>query len=213
VNGDFTGGTNTLAISGTGVSTTPPAATNLTLTGTLTDGTSHGVLPGISVQIVSGVNNGRSTTTDASGNYSFGSLTGGTFTVSASATNYQTTTQQVTLASNGRLDIVLPRGGSSPTPPATPTGAPVQYIITGSARRCSATYQNASGGTDQSEVNVPFSYSWPTARTRDFMYMSCQIDTAGDTGSLTITLYRNGVAIQTATANGFPKIATVSGSY
>src|ERR1035437_7718778 len=100
-----------------------------------------------------------------------------------------------------------------PTPTPTPTPPAVEYRITGTSLRGSATYQNSRGGTNQSAVNVPFSYSWNGARSGDFLYMACQIDTGGDTGSITIGLYKNGNLVQSATANGFPNIATVSGSY
>jgi hypothetical protein len=89
----------------------------------------------------------------------------------------------------------------------------VEYRITGTAQRCSATYQNSSGGTNQDEVNVPFSYSWSGAKSGDFLYMWCQIDTSSDTGVMTIGLYKNGTLVQSATATSFPNIATVSGSY
>jgi len=85
----------------------PPAT--FTLTGTLTDGTSHGILPNITVQIVSGTNAGKSAVTDSGGNYTMSGLSAGTFTLSVSAASYQTTTQQVTLSANARVDLVLQR--------------------------------------------------------------------------------------------------------
>ena len=54
--------------------TPTPTATVFTLTGHITDGTSHGVLPGINVQITSGPNTGANAKSDASGNYSVGNL-------------------------------------------------------------------------------------------------------------------------------------------
>ena len=125
VNGDQTSGSNTLPISGTGTtaaSTTPPAT--FAVNGTVTDGTSHGVLPNITVQIVSGTNAGRSALTDSAGNYTIGTLAAGTFSISAAATSYQTTTQQVSLTGNARVDLVLQRvGAPSPTPP--PASGPI----------------------------------------------------------------------------------------
>lgn len=115
INGDQTSGTNTISISGTGVAMAPPPApTNLTLIGTVTDGFSRGALPNITVQIVSGPNAGRLAVTDPSGSYSISGLTGGTFTLSAANSGYDTQTQQVTLTANTRVDIILPRTGSSP---------------------------------------------------------------------------------------------------
>ena len=99
------------------MATTPPPAT-FAVNGTVTDGTSHGILPNITVQIASGTNIGKSAVTDGSGNYVLSGLTAGTFTLSAAATSYQTTTQQVTLSASNRVDLVLQRTvTTSPTPP------------------------------------------------------------------------------------------------
>jgi hypothetical protein len=43
--------------------------------------------------------------------------------------------------------------------------------------------------------------------------MSCQIDTGGDQGSITVAIYKNGSLYKSANANGFPNIATASGTY
>ena len=132
VNGDQTGGTNTLPISGTGTTaatTTPPAT--FAVNGTVTDGTSHGLLPNITVQIASGTNAGKSAVTDGSGNYVFSGLAAGTFTLSAAATSYQTTTQQVTLSASTRVDLVLQRTiTTTPTPPANNQCPRPPYRIT-----------------------------------------------------------------------------------
>ena len=84
------------------------------VTGTLTDGTSHGVLPNITIQIVSGVNAGSSAITDSNGNYTLNGLSAGTLTLSVSAVGYQTTTQTVTLTTRTRIDLVLQRVAASP---------------------------------------------------------------------------------------------------
>jgi hypothetical protein len=98
----------------------PPPTTNFALTGHLTDGTSGGALPNITVQITSGTNAGKSAVTDSSGNYVMSSLSAGTFTLSVAAVGYQTTTQQVTLSANTRVDLVLQRAS---TPPISPIPA------------------------------------------------------------------------------------------
>jgi hypothetical protein len=85
------------------------APATFSLTGTLTDGTSHGILPNITIQIASGANAGKSVVTDSSGNYAMDGLSPGTFTLSVSAASYQTTAQQVTLSANTRVDLVLQR--------------------------------------------------------------------------------------------------------
>jgi hypothetical protein len=118
------GGTATIGRTTPAPTPTPAPATTFTLTGTVTDGTSHGILPNITVQISSGTNVGKSAVTDGSGNYTLSGLTAGTFTVSVGATSYQTTTQQVTLTGNARVDLVLQRVAAAPTPTPNPTPTP-----------------------------------------------------------------------------------------
>ena len=100
-----------------------------------------------------------------------------------------------------------------PTPTPVPSPPSVEYRITGTALQCSATYQNSTGGVDQRDVNVPFSYSWNGAKSGDPLSMSCRIESSEDTGSITIELYTNGTLIRSATASGFPHVAAVSASY
>lgn len=128
--------THTGSISGTANVTrgtpAPPApapVTTFTLTGTVTDGTSHGILPNVTVQIASGANAGRSAVTDGSGNYSMAGLSAGTFTLSIGATSYQTTTQSVTLSANVRVDLVLQRVAAAPAPTPTPTPTPAPGTV------------------------------------------------------------------------------------
>jgi hypothetical protein len=113
VSGDQTSGANTLAISGTGTGTTQPVSLS-TLTGTVTDATSRGVLPGVTVEVASGPNDGQGVLTDANGKYTLSSLSAGTFNVSAGATSYLTTTSPVTVGSNTQLNFVLQRTTSLP---------------------------------------------------------------------------------------------------
>jgi hypothetical protein len=122
ISGDQTSGTNTLPVSGTGVTapvTTPPAT--FAVNGTVTDGISRGNLPNITVQVASGTNAGKLAVTDTSGNYAMSGMIAGTFTLSASATSYQTTTHQVTASASTRVDLVLQRVATTPTPTPTPT--------------------------------------------------------------------------------------------
>jgi hypothetical protein len=63
-----------------------------------------------------GANAGWSAFTDAAGHYAIPGVSPGSFTLSASAVSYQTTTRPVTVAGNTHVDIVLPR-----TPPVIVT--------------------------------------------------------------------------------------------
>jgi Carboxypeptidase regulatory-like domain len=175
------------------------------LTGFVRDRTTGKNLGGATVTVASGPDNGKSTTASVEGYYAFAALQAGTFSVRASAPGYTPFAQDVTLAANLQSDFSI-----VPTPPAAPS---VEYRITGTARRCAATYENSTGGTNQAEVPVPFSYSWNGARSGDFLYMSCQISSGGDTGNITVAIYKNGSLYRSATAIGFPNIATASGSY
>src|SRR4051812_15479291 len=86
------------------------------LVGRVTDGTSGGVLPNITLTLSGGAS--ATTTTDGNGNYQFRNLAAGNYTVSASPTGYIATAPSIGLTANAVLDLVLQRGGSPP-PSAT----------------------------------------------------------------------------------------------
>jgi carboxypeptidase family protein len=174
------------------------------LTGFVRDRSTGQNLNGATVSVTSGPDNGQSATTN-SGYYAFAALQAGTFDIRATASGHNAVVQSVTLSQNLQVDLTVP--ASAPPAPS------VEYRITGSARRCDATYENSTGGTNQATVDVPFSYSWNGARSGDFLYMSCQISTGGDRGDITVAIYKNGSLYRSATASGFPNIATASGSY
>ena len=74
------------------VTVTRATPTTFTISGTVTDGTSGGVLPGIAVSAAS-----QSTTTGSSGAYSFAGVSPGSVTVAASATGYVSNSKLVTI--------------------------------------------------------------------------------------------------------------------
>jgi hypothetical protein len=124
--GDQTSGGNQINVSGTGTggtTTSTPASSTVTLTGTVTDGTSGGILPGILVQITDGVNGGMSVKTTSNGTYTLPGVTPGSFTMQLTATSYIPQSQSVTVtAANPRANFVLQR--VAPAPVATPAPAP-----------------------------------------------------------------------------------------
>ncbi len=120
VDSDSTSGTNGIPVSGTGVNAGP---STYSVSGTVTDGTSGGVLPGISVSITDGANAGKSATTSSSGGYSIGSVSPGSLTMSFSAGGYQTGTKTVSVSGNTRVDFVLQRVAGPPPPPPGPPPA------------------------------------------------------------------------------------------
>jgi Bacterial Ig-like domain (group 2)/Carboxypeptidase regulatory-like domain len=92
------------------VTIAPPApAPVFAIGGTVTDGTSGGILPDIDVQAVDSTGHTLSTKTSGAGTYAIGGLTAGAVAITASAVSYQTTVVAVSLASDNRVDIVLPR--------------------------------------------------------------------------------------------------------
>jgi hypothetical protein len=137
----------------------------------------------------------------------------------AAASTTATSTQVLVASSADPVDIAALVSGADAIPTSTLTPMPqsvpsaIEYRITGTAAHCSATYENATGGTSQSGVAVPFTYTWNAAKPGAFLYMSCQIDTAADHGELVVAIYKNGVLYKSASANAFPSSATASGSY
>jgi hypothetical protein len=88
----------------------------------------------------------------------------------------------------------------------------ITYKITGSAKHMSITYQSSAGGTSQTGSSVPFTYEYGSAKKGDFVYISAQIDTSPDSGSISATILKNGSTLFTGSASSFPNIATASGS-
>lgn len=86
----------------------------------------------------------------------------------------------------------------------------VKYKVTGTAETVDVTYENSSGGVSQeSDVEVPWSYSF-TGEPGDFVYISAQ--NQGQTGTVTVTIYRDGDVFKTSTSEGAYVIATASGT-
>ena len=93
----------------THVAVTGAATPAYTITGTVTDGTSGGVLPNIDVQATDSAGKNLATKTGSAGTYTIGGLAAGTVTLTASGVSYQAMTRSVTLTSDTRVDMVLPR--------------------------------------------------------------------------------------------------------
>lgn len=181
----------------------PPEPAKFTLSGTITDKDTGQPLASAYVRLFNNAGSSLgSQFTDGGGNYSIGGVVAGAFRFNLSKVGYLTSEAGYTLSGNMRLDATM---GIAPPP--------VEYRITGTARTCSATYENSTGGTNQQTVAIPFSYTWSSARSGDFLYMSCQINQGSDTGTITVSIYKNGSLYRSGFAAGFPNIATASGSY
>lgn len=104
--------------------TPTPTPTTFTVSGTVTDGTSGGVLPNVNIQTTDATNATKTTTTNASGNYSVSGIAAGLLTVTGSATSYQSASKAVTVSADARVDLVLQRVAPAPSPTPTPTPSP-----------------------------------------------------------------------------------------
>jgi hypothetical protein len=93
------------------------APTTFTVSGTITDGTSGGILPGIEVSIP-----GAAVRSDSAGHYQLPGVPSGAVTVQFAAAGYVTQGRALTLNENAVLDVVLQRFAPAPAP--TPAPAP-----------------------------------------------------------------------------------------
>jgi hypothetical protein len=176
--------------------------TVVTLSGVVTNRNTGAPIGGATVEVSSltGPNVGRTSTTDAAGRYAL-PVVAGAFNIRALANGFTGQSFPIDIATDAPFNIAL-----SPTPAA------VEYSITGTARRCSVTYRSSANGTSQSRVTIPWSFT-RTGQTGDFLYVSCQIDSGGDNGSIFVRILKHGVQIASASANGFPNIATADAVY
>ena len=85
----------------------------------------------------------------------------------------------------------------------------IEYKVTGTASTVLVTYQNKDSGTSQEYVSIPWSYSF-SAIPGTFVYISAQ--NQGDTGSVTVTIYKDSTVLKTSTSSGAYVIATASDS-
>jgi hypothetical protein len=93
------------------------APTGFTVTGTITDGTSGGILPGIEASVP-----GTAVRSDNAGHYQLTGLPAGAITVQFAAAGYVTQTKALTLNENAVLDVVLQRWAApAPPPPPVPS--------------------------------------------------------------------------------------------
>lgn len=86
----------------------------------------------------------------------------------------------------------------------------VRYEVTGSTEYVNITYENDSGGISQvTNVPVPWSLSF-SGDIEDYVYLSAQ--NQGETGSVTVTIFRDENVFKKATSKGSYVIASVSGT-
>jgi hypothetical protein len=95
------------------------APTAFTIAGTITDGTSGGVLPGIEASV-----SGQAVRSDSAGHYQLTGVPAGAVSVQFAAASYVTQSKTVTLSENSVVDVVLQRF-------APPAPAPAAVLSSG----------------------------------------------------------------------------------
>jgi len=86
----------------------------------------------------------------------------------------------------------------------------VKYEVTGSNNKVDITYANKDEGTSQANnVSMPWSYSFK-GKQGQFLYISAQ--NQGESGSVTVTIYRGDKKFKRATSTGPFCIASANGS-
>lgn len=109
-----------------------------------------------------------------------------------------------------RLAILLLVIVALPSCDAVTGASDIEYTITGlGVQRVAITYEGESGSSQISSATIPWSHAFKAKRD-GFLYVSAQISQG--TGSITVTIRKNGETIHTGTASGFAAIATASGS-
>jgi hypothetical protein len=152
-----------------------------TLSGTVTDGTSGGILPNINIQATDSAGNAKSTLTGSSGTYSIAGLAAGSGTLIASAVSYQTTRLPVSLSADTQLDIVLPR-----------------TVCTFTLHPSSFSFESAGGTGTVILGSQATGCAW-AARSND-AFISITSGTAGnDNGTVTFTVAANAGSVRSGT--------------
>jgi hypothetical protein len=91
----------------------------------------------------------------------------------------------------------------------------VAYAVTGTATSASVTYTNEDGGTSQeANATLPWKYSFKAEGSFETegpsVYLSAQND--GETGDVTVTIYKDYKEFKTSTSKGAHVIATAEGT-
>jgi len=86
----------------------------------------------------------------------------------------------------------------------------VRYEVTGSAESVNITYENLNGGISQ-VTGMPLPWSMTiSGDPGDYVYLSAF--NQGETGSVTVTIYKNGDVFKRASSEGSHVTASVSGT-
>lgn len=160
---------------GKGTATSPsPSATTFSLSGKVSNSDTGASVTGATVSIVDGPNAGTSTTTDMSGNYSFTVLQQSGFTVTASAANYMSQSEGVTLTSNRTLNFSL-----RPQPMAiilngrvtdAATAGPIAGAVVSINGRYRGTTDNSGNYTVAGLLDYGLNYDYTAVSAENYVY-------------------------------------------
>ena len=106
--------------------------------------------------------------------------------------------------------------GGTTTPSSSPPA--VIYSVTGTAKTITIGYTDPTSAVGtatviQTPMTLPFTYTSQTALSGASLFISAQIDTQGDLGSIRASISKDGVEVASQTATGFPSFANVSARY
>ena len=174
--------------SNSGTPTTPASSTPttiFTLSGQVADGVTGTGISGATVSIADGPNAGKSSTTDASGNYTLTGLQQSGFTVNVSASNYVPQSKSVTLTFSQTLSFQLTRQTSPPQPPPTPLPSCTYTLSVGSTIDG---YPN--GGSFSVTVTASNGCTWTAVSTVSWIHVPTSAAGNGS-GTFTFTVDPN----------------------
>jgi hypothetical protein len=90
------------------------------------------------------------------------------------------------------------------------------FSVTGTAKQIDVTFGNLAlreGTQVWQKSELPFTRSIAGVMPRDVVYLSAQINTSPDDGTITVTISKDGVVLYQDTAKGFPNTATATGPF
>ena len=163
----------------------PPPPQTYTLRGVITDMGTHVGIAGARLDVLNGLNAGKTAVTDGSGTYLLDGLVAEVFRLRASADGYDFGEQNVTVPADPRADFVLLRSA----------GAPCAYVVAPTGSR------NVSADGGQLSVSVTqTSGTCGWQATTDASWITLGSKSGSGTASLTITFGPNvSRALQTGT--------------
>jgi Carboxypeptidase regulatory-like domain/HYDIN/CFA65/VesB-like, Ig-like domain len=204
IGADQTSGTNTIAMSGTGMNA--PVA-RITIAGVITNATTGAPVGGATVTAVNVLTNTNArSTTDGNGYYSLANVGAGIVNLDWTASGFVSQAARETFAQDTRRDIRLTK--------AAPAAPAIEYRVsgTGSARSAGLTYANCSNGTAQEDdAQLPWSFTCSSIPTGQFLYISAQNNR--NSGCVKTQIYKRGTLFKETESCGAYVIATTSGSY